>query len=447
MKLPLLTISDAVDRDLCCGCGACAAVEPDAIRMVDSLEHGRRPVVDESAELDPDTNAICPGMNLERVESVDGAIESLESAWGPVLEIWEGHAIDEDIRFRGSSGGIVTALAAFALESEEAAGICHIRGRDDVPYLNTSVISRSREELVQGAGARYAPASPCERLGDVKESGDPHMFIGKPCDVSASYAMAQRDPALARSVMLNVAIFCAGTPTLRGTLNMLKHMGVEDPRSLTSLRYRGHGWPGRATADVRDANGEMRRHSLSYDAAWGDILRRHKQWRCHVCPDHTGEHADISVGDPWYRPIKAGESGRSLILVRTERGRAFLQRALRAGAISVTRVDAETLPASQPSLLRAQSAIWGRLLGMRLLRLPVPRYRGRPLLRNWMTNLSWSERLRSVFGVLRHTRRRRLHAASHIQPMETAARAPRVAASEPPSVRRARPTPTRRRAA
>ena len=37
-----------------------------------------------------------------------------------------------------------------------------------------------------------------------------------------------------------------------------------------------------------------------------------------MCADHTGEFADIAVGDPWYRPHLDDEPGRSLVLARSE---------------------------------------------------------------------------------------------------------------------------------
>ena len=43
MQLPVLTIRDAVERQLCTGCGACAAMAPGTLAMCDAIDHGRRP--------------------------------------------------------------------------------------------------------------------------------------------------------------------------------------------------------------------------------------------------------------------------------------------------------------------------------------------------------------------------------------------------------------------
>jgi coenzyme F420 hydrogenase subunit beta len=85
-----------------------------------------------------------------------------------VLAAWEGWASDDEIRHRGSSGGAVTALAAFALSNSGAAdGVAHVAARADDPRLNEAVISRDRAGLLRGAGSRYAQASPAESLGAI----------------------------------------------------------------------------------------------------------------------------------------------------------------------------------------------------------------------------------------------------------------------------------------
>jgi coenzyme F420 hydrogenase subunit beta len=41
-------------------------------------------------------------------------------------------------------------------------------------------------------------------------------------------------PVLDAKVGLTIAIFCAGTPSTRGTLELLRHAGVEDPQAVST---------------------------------------------------------------------------------------------------------------------------------------------------------------------------------------------------------------------
>src|SRR5690606_21534066 len=116
-------------------------------------------------------------------------------------------------------------------------------------------------------------------------------------------------------------------------------------------RYRGNGWPGNATAEIVGPDGKLERRELTYDQSWGAVLSKHRQWRCHLCIDHSGEFADIAVGDPWHRPIAPGDPGRSLLVARTARGREIIEGAIAAGYLTAQPTESWALPASQKRYL------------------------------------------------------------------------------------------------
>jgi len=425
MRLPVVPANpaDVAERQLCCGCGACAFASPARIEMVDTLD-GRRPRYrDGTAPGAPhhDAMAVCPGMGqtsepLERGRPAHpGLIASLARDWGPVLEVWEGWATDPKVRRLASSGGAATAIALAAIEAGGMHGALHIRARRDAPLFNETVLSTTRAEMLAATGSRYAPASPCDRLDLVESAPGPCVFIGKPCDAAAVHKAIRVRPALKGRVGVTIAMFCAGTPTTAATLRLLAHLGVNDPGDVLDLRYRGDGWPGELAATVRTSEGTVRR-TLPYEAAWG-ALSQSKQWRCHLCADHSGELADISVGDPWHRPVEPGDHGRSLILVRTERGRRVLRDAREAGYLEIARAEPSVVSGAQPSLRRARAAVWGRLLACRILGLPAPRYPGLPLFAAWWSALGAADRFRSIAGLARRARSRRLRKRIPVVPL------------------------------
>ncbi|HED66460.1 MAG TPA: coenzyme F420 hydrogenase [Planctomycetes bacterium] len=397
------SIRDVAEQHLCAGCGVCAYLAPDRIRMVDDLERGRRPIVDGADGESGDAFEACPGHQLSQGPMPPGAVRELFGEWGPVLEVWEGYASDPELRHAASSGGAASALALAAIEAQGFHGLLHIRARADHRWLNETVLSTTPDEILAATGSRYAPASPCDGLARIEEAPAPCVFIGKPCDVAATRKARVLRPRLDEKLGATIAIFCAGAPSTAATLELMRETGVEDPAELASLRYRGLGWPGHWRAERTDGHVEP----LTYAESWGK-LQASRPWRCYVCPDHTGEFADIAVGDPWYREVEEGDEGRSLVLVRTERGRELVRAAMASGHIHLERREPSVLPAAQPNLERTRGAIWGRILVTRLLGAAAPRYRGIAMFPSWWKRLNLREKLGSLLGTAKRTFKKQL---------------------------------------
>jgi coenzyme F420 hydrogenase subunit beta len=219
--------------------------------------------------------------------------------------------------------------------------------------------------------------------------------------VAATAEARRRRPELDAKLGLTVAVFCAGTPSTHGTLEMIRAVGA-DPERVTSVRYRGNGWPGLATIDEDTPDGP-RRHQITYQESWGELLQMHRQWRCYVCMDHTGEFADVAVGDPWYRTLGDDEIGESLVLARTERGREAVEAAIADGYLVAEPAAADLLPRSQPNLLRDRGAVWARTTTTRVMGAPTPRYANLPGFRFWRSEggLDAKARAQSFYGTVK----------------------------------------------
>lgn len=396
---------DRVDKvrawRLCTGCGACVAVCPENnLTLVDIPCRGLRPILkNDRCRSCSSCVQVCPGIALEH--KFYGTTPQLKE-WGPVLEVWEGFAADPEIRFKGSSGGAATAIAWNCLRDMSAAGVLHTGIHHADPLRNVTVFSRTYEQLIACSGSRYSPAGPCEELEQIRNATGPCVFIGKPCDVAAFRKYEVLFPEIREKVIVAISIFCAGTPSTEGTWQVLREMGISK-ENLSSFRYRGCGWPGNAVAQ---GTGDSEKHEMTYQECWGNILSRYVAFRCRLCPDSTGEFADISCGDPWYRKIEAGDPGRSLIIARTEKGAALVRRAVEAGHLVLETACPEIIALSQKSLLNKRRHLWARLRTMALCGVPVPHFTGFNLFSSWK-QLSFPEKIKSFAGTLRRVFERR----------------------------------------
>lgn len=400
MRIQKLT--EVVDWQLCLGCGACAYVCPDRkVQLMDFVGEGIRPVLaDENCGDCTLCLQVCPAVQSDfSAGSPAGQVEPVgdfEKEWGPVLEIWEGYAVDPEIRFKGSSGGALTAIGAFCLEELGMRGVLHIGQDEQDPVRNRTRLSCDRTELMTAVGSRYAPASVCNGLGLVEATAGPCAVIGKPAEIAAVQNARKLRPGLAEKIGLTLSFFCAETPSTQGTLALLAKMGMK-AEDLSKLSYRGDGWPGHF-APVRKGEAEPCA-KVTYRESWS-FLQSFRPWSTHLWPDGSGELADISCGDPWYEEPDGKNPGSSLIVVRTERGREILRGAVRAGYLKLTAAERWKLEKSQPGLLKKKGATWGRHWALRMAGLPVTELKGMDLFHCWK-GLNFEEKLRSTLGTLR----------------------------------------------
>jgi len=399
------TLKDVVDWGLCTGCGACYyACGQGAITLKNVPAVGIRPHFNTDAcKSCTKCLSICPGYSVDgnlEIQSADKPTPA-EEEFGAALEIWEGHARDTEIRYRASSGGLLSAIALYCLEAEGMEFVLHTDSDAEQPWLNRTVKSKNRKELLARTGSRYAPSSPCEDLQSIETSEGPCVFIGKPCDTAAVAMLRRQNPALDKKLGLVMTFFCAGTPSTQGTLDLITSLKV-DSREINTVRYRGEGWPGRFKVRY-DQN--AKEESLSYVESWGK-LTGYRSLRCNLCPDGLGRVADISCGDAWEKHTGDDDPGRSLVIVRTQRGKQILHGAIAAGYVDLEPVGPTAVCEAQRNLLQRRKELFGRFLAMRLFAVPRPFFPGFSLWHSWIRQPA-QIKFRTVFGTIRRVVQRK----------------------------------------
>ena len=119
------SITDVVENGLCIGCGLCESMAPDRWQMAYTQEGRLRPapLIEIDTEKDQEILSACPGSiaraNLESTpcnDDVWGGYHCMEQVW----------ATDSDVRFKAATGGLLTALGVYLLESGRAEFILHL---------------------------------------------------------------------------------------------------------------------------------------------------------------------------------------------------------------------------------------------------------------------------------------------------------------------------------
>ena len=390
---------------LCAGCGGCAALSGGAITMQRSDAGLLRPR--QSAPIDAKTDraiaAICPGLG----QTVEAGGRTDDVVWGPYVSMQTGWARDAALRHRASSGGALSAVMVHLLQTGAVDGIVQTEADPDNPMGNRTVISRDTETVLQSAGSRYAPSAPLAGIMPLLDGTERFAFVGKPCDVAALRALERDDARVAERFPVMLSFFCAGVPSLQGAAGILRALEVAEA-DLDRFRYRGQGWPGQATATLKDGS----ERSMSYFESWGRILSHHVQHRCKICADGAGAAADVVCADAWKAdengyPLFEEEDGISLVVARTEKGAALIAAAEAAGTLVLDGFDVADLRGIQKGQLWRRRLLSARLAALRLMGKPVPRYEGLQV-RAVARLAGRRERLRNFIGMIKRVLRGRM---------------------------------------
>lgn len=201
---------------MCTACGLCQSFfGTERVAMAITPSGDLRPVIKPQAELNHTEvdrlEQLCPGTRLEALPNsfrsnsaqqdiIWGGYEALQLAW----------AADPDVRHRGSTGGVLSALALYLLDSGEVDFILHAKASSQEPSFGERHVSRTADEVLAGAGSRYAPTSILVDVLAQLDKGRPFAVVGKPCDLAVINNLAREDSRVDQLIKARLSPVCGG---------------------------------------------------------------------------------------------------------------------------------------------------------------------------------------------------------------------------------------------
>ena len=366
-------IESVVKNRLCTGCGTCAGVCPrhSITMLIDRRKGLFLPLVNPQTCIScGECLKACPGASLDfsalNKEIMGGPLQDVVA--GCYQNIYSGYASEHDIRFNCTSGGLITALLIYALESHLIDGALVTGWNPEKPALPRPFIARNRQEIISSAGSRYCPVPANLAVQSILETPGTFAVVGLPCHIQGLRKAAAQNARLKEKIVLYLGIQCSHTDTFLMTEFLLSRLKI-DFSEVTALSYRGEGWPGFMTVVSRDG----RRVQVPYFQyiAWHEF-NFFTPDRCLSCCDSLNKLADITLGDFWLPGFKK-TAGDSVVVARSPAGAALLQRAMAARTVTLTILSPEIIKKWMPSVFRMRfsSAL---INWRRFWRRPVPQY-------------------------------------------------------------------------
>ncbi len=405
-----LALREITASGLCIGCGACArltgaTMDMDAFRQI-------KPVGPTSVTARPhrELAAICPFSPTARNEDQISAARfplapQHDARLGRFDSAYVGAVAEGEFRSNGSSGGMVSWVAAELLKRGLVDGVAHVSPSGDGRFFAYG-ISRTGEALARGAKSRYYPVELSAVLDEIRRLPGRYAVVGVPCFIKAIHLARAAEPVLEERIAYTLGLFCGHMKSARLVDSFAWQMDVE-PKTVRRPEYRIKG-PERPanwyTAQLTLADGSVHQKDWWHlgDGDWGAGFFQNSA--CNWCDDVLAETADIAFGDAWVEPYSSDWRGTNVVIVRAPELRAIVDEAIAAKRLELHEVDADYIANTQAAGLRQRREGLGYRLSWRRTGLrprkrvepnnhiPARRkliYRMRFSISKWSHRLSW----------------------------------------------------------
>jgi coenzyme F420-reducing hydrogenase beta subunit len=354
----VLAPAEVVKAGLCIGCGACAAGRG-------SLEwdlYGQlKPEGRWAGERTAAVAKTCPFSPAARNED-EIAGERFPSATrqdgriGRFEQAYVGHVAEAEFRAGGSSGGMVSWVAAELLRLGLVDGVAHVVPRDPVSdgRFFGYRISRNAEEVGQGARSRYYPVELSGVLEEIRRVPGRYAVVGVPCFMKALHLLRAQNAVLRDRIAYTLGLFCGHMKSARLVESFAWQLGapMEEVRAVEYRRKdpdRPANW---YTAHLTLADGSARWQDWWHlvDGDWGAGFFQNSA--CNYCDDVVAETADIAFGDAWVEPYSSDGRGTNVVIVRDAGVQRLIADAVHEGRLALDQVDADFIANTQAAGLR-----------------------------------------------------------------------------------------------
>ncbi|MFP4085194.1 MAG: Coenzyme F420 hydrogenase/dehydrogenase, beta subunit C-terminal domain [Desulfobacteraceae bacterium] len=320
---------------------------------------------------------VCPGreLNFTSLHRQVFYYDYTPGLLGSFIDCSLAHSKDSTLRRKAASGGVVSSLLISALEAGKIDGATVVKlGADDNPLKTTPFIARKKDEILSACGSKYLTVPMGVVLREIWQSSKEqhYAFVGLPCHVHGLRKAQQLIPRLERRVGPVISLFCGRGSSPVATEFVLKWLRLK-MEEVDKIDYRYGKWPGGFAATLK--TGQIVFLPLD-DYVF--IMKMFQNIRCAMCTDHTGEFADISIGDAWLKGLK-GQEGWNAVIARTPLGRNILRATQQDERIRVFATHPSSIIESQKLMLYDKKIkIFASLKIARWLHLShtIPQYTG-----------------------------------------------------------------------
>ncbi len=343
-------LKNVIDSNLCTGCGTCVGICPNETLAMQITKRGievPKIVKDNCNDCNLCTN-VCPVINenLKQINQFVFNKITCDRFMGTFCNCFTGYSTNPRIRWEATSGGVITSLLLFLLETKQIDKALLIRTSKEDPLKGESFIAQTRTDILSAMGTKYVPVSLNKLIRKILAEEGKFAIVGLPCHIQAIRRAELKISALQNKISYHFGLTCSHTMSYRGIEYVLEKTGI--PRDeIIKLDYRGCGWPSGIRVLLRDGREKF---VPNQNSLWSEIFGGYffTPNCCTMCFDHLNEFSDISFADAWLPEIlKNDTKGTSIIITRTKVGEDLMKSCVSAGRIEIFGLDRDSVVRAQ----------------------------------------------------------------------------------------------------
>ena len=325
---------------LCNRCGACVGLSQGKI-VFGNKEERYLPQIKEAP--DPETTDIvlkaCSGRAFDFPENRKhffGEETPHHPYTGPFRSISIGFCTDPAIRLNAASGGIISALLVYLLRTGAIKGAVVLGMSKEKPWLTEPFIATTEEEILSAAQSKYIISSVNEILPQIGAFNGKLAYVGLPGQVQSIRALQKMEHPWVRNIEYVFGPFYGNTLHFSSVRSFLRSYGEKDHTQIEKLYFRHGEWPGNMRVELKSGRVlQLKKFHANY------LIPFHIVKNSLICTDLTNEFTDVSGGDAWAPVYEERGKGFSMVIARSARGEALLNKMQQDGFLDMSPITLE----------------------------------------------------------------------------------------------------------
>ena len=306
---------------ICTGCGACIACDLSQNSKMHYDKKGPTPKFTKESEFPDWMLNACSGKGINYPKLYKNTFNKYPENWllGVINNVFTGYSLNSNIRLSGASGGVITQVLIYLLETKKIDGVILAEQGFPNPESARAVIAYTPEQILKGAQSVYIPVSMLDIIKNIDKDKN-YAITCLPEQSAALRVMQQNKHQKALQIKYILGPY-TGTAIYSDAIEcFLRANGIRKNDKIVSLKWRAGNWPG----------------YLEIKTATGKILKSPKVYYNFLIPffvtqtslqsmDFVNEFCDLAVGDAWSPKFESQKNGGfSLIVSRTKEMSAIL---------------------------------------------------------------------------------------------------------------------------